>query len=156
MHDNHRRALDALAAQLQRAPDMLGLITAGSVAQGRARESSDVDVFLLVTDEAYERRKRNNDLTYFNREVCDYEGGYIDGKIVSLELLQQAEARGSEPTRAAFAGSEVVFSRLPGLQAIVDRIPIYPEGGGQDERCVSALSFGNAACPVRRPNRSCP
>lgn len=30
-------------------------------------------------------------------------------------------------TRAAFVGSRVVFSRLPGLQSLIDRIPIYPE-----------------------------
>ncbi|MBB6634622.1 nucleotidyltransferase domain-containing protein [Cohnella thailandensis] len=127
MHEHHRRALEALAEEIKQDPDVLALVTAGSVAQGRARESSDVDVFLILKDEAYERRKNSNDLSYLNREICDYEGGYIDGKMVNVRFLELAAERGSEPTRNAFVGSKVVYSQLEGLQSLIDRIPVYPE-----------------------------
>lgn len=127
MFEHHRRALDALAEELKQDQDVLGLATAGSVAQGRAKESSDVDVFLIMTDLAYKRRKEANELFYLNREICDYEGGYIDGKMVDVRFLELAAERGSEPTRAAFIGSRVIFTRVPDLQRLIDAIPIYPE-----------------------------
>ncbi|MDI4647115.1 nucleotidyltransferase domain-containing protein [Cohnella hashimotonis] len=127
MYDHHQRALDALVEELKQDSDVLALVTAGSVAQNRARESSDVDVFLVLTDEAYERRKQSNDLSYLNRDICDYEGGYIDGKMVNVQFLKLASERGSEPTRNAFIGSKTVYSRIEGLQSVIDRIPVYPE-----------------------------
>lgn len=127
MFEHHRRAIDALAEQVKQDPEVLALVTAGSVAQGRAKETSDVDVFLIITDEAYKRRKSANGLSYLNREVCDYDGGYIDGKLVNIEFLELAAERGSEPTRAAFIGSKVVYSQVPNLQRLIDEISIYPE-----------------------------
>ena len=113
MFEHHRQALDALTDILKRDEDVVALVTSGSVAQGRAKESSDVDVFMILTDEAYERRKKTHELSYINRDICSYEGGYIDGKLVNVRFLELTAERGSEPTRAAFVGSEVVYSLRP-------------------------------------------
>jgi len=127
MFEHHRKALDDLANILKRDEDVVALVTSGSVAQGRAKESSDVDVFMILTDEAYERRKKTHELSYINRDICSYEGGYIDGKLVNVRFLELAAERGSEPTRAAFVGSEVVYSLRPDLGELIARIPVYPE-----------------------------
>nr|AIF26559.1 hypothetical protein [uncultured bacterium fosmid pJB45G2] len=62
-----------------------------------------------------------------DKKICDYEGGYIDGKIIDLRFLELAAERGSEPTRYSFVGSKAWFSRIPDLDALLGRIPVYPE-----------------------------
>ncbi|MEK6991394.1 nucleotidyltransferase domain-containing protein [Paenibacillus sp. FSL K6-1566] len=129
MFDHHKRALNKLTEALRQDSSILAIITTGSVAQGTARESSDVDVYLVVDDESYAERKKSHNLAYMNhdKEICDYEGGYIDGKIIDLRFLEQAAERGSEPTRYSFVGSRAWFSRIPDLDALLARIPVYPE-----------------------------
>lgn len=128
MFEHHKRALEKLAEALKPDPSFLAVITGGSLAQGKGRESSDVDVYLVVTDEAYEERKKENGLFYLNRDVCDYEGGYVDGKIINLRFLELAAERGSEPTRSSFVGSKTIYSAIPNLDELIARIPVYPEG----------------------------
>ncbi len=127
MHEHHRRALNRLAEVMRQDLVIVALITSGSIAQGRAKESSDIDVFIVLTDKAFQQRKQADQLSYFNREVCDYDGGYIDGKMVNVRFLELAAERGSEPTRATFIGSAVVFSRLPNIVKLIATIPVYPE-----------------------------
>ncbi|MFC4306332.1 nucleotidyltransferase domain-containing protein [Cohnella boryungensis] len=127
MHDYHKQALTNLVEELSPDPTFLAIITGGSVAQGIAKETSDVDVYLVVTDEAYEERKKDNRLSYYNNQICDYPGGYIDGKIINLRFLELAAERGSEPTRYSFTGSTAFFSRIPDLDRLLSRIPVYPE-----------------------------
>ncbi|AIQ56158.1 nucleotidyltransferase domain-containing protein [Paenibacillus borealis] len=127
MYEHHRQTLEKLAGKLERDPSCLAVITSGSVAQGTAKETSDVDVHLVVTDEAYEEYDRKNMLSYVDREVSTYEGGYADIKVISRRFLELAAERGNEPTRYAFTGSSVVFSRIPELGELVARIPVYPE-----------------------------
>ncbi|WP_372631133.1 nucleotidyltransferase domain-containing protein [Cohnella sp.] len=129
MFEHHKRALDKLTEALSADSSILSIITAGSVAQGIARESSDVDVYLVVDDESYAERQKSHNLSYINRDkvICDYEGGYIDGKIINLGFLEAAAERGSEPTRASFIGSQAWYSRIPDLDALLAKIPVYPE-----------------------------
>lgn len=127
MYVHHRTTLEQLVDKLAPDPANLAVITSGSIAQGTAKETSDVDVHLVVTDEAYAEYEREHMLSYIDQEVSTYEGGYVDVKIVNLRFLELAARQGNEPTRYAFGGSEVVFSRIPGLTGLVSRIPVYPE-----------------------------
>jgi predicted nucleotidyltransferase len=127
MWEHHQRAIDTLAGHFKDDPAFPALIIAGSVAKGLAREDSDIDFVLVATDEEYARRAPTNNLHYFSMEMCDYSGGYVDGKIVDLAFLAEVAERGSEPARAAFARAFVAYSRLPELDGILRRIPIYPE-----------------------------
>ncbi|MGG1640338.1 hypothetical protein ACIFQM_03400 [Paenibacillus sp. NRS-1782] len=127
MYEHHRKAMDNLVELLKPNPSFLAVITAGSVAQNKAKETSDVDVYLLVDDEEFERRKAEDLLAYTNHDVCDYPEGYIDGKIINLHFLESASEHGSEPTRASFVGSKAYFSRIPDLDNLLARISVYPE-----------------------------
>lgn len=126
---HHKQALDRLAEELKQDSNVLALITAGSIAQGTARESSDIDVYIVVTDEEFKKRTEENNITYINnsRQICDYPDGYVDGKIINLDFLEQAAKRGSEPTRASFIGSQVWFSRISKLEELLLQIPVFPE-----------------------------
>lgn len=125
IRNHHRRAIEKLAGRFCDDPRFLALIISGSVAKGTAEENSDVDFILVATDEEFERRRLDNDLHYSASDICDYEGGYIDGKIVNLQFLKDAAERGSEPARYAFMGAFVAYSHIPELEGILKRIPVY-------------------------------
>jgi hypothetical protein len=101
------------------------VILSGSIAQGRASEASDVDVYLTIPEADYARRLAEHDLAYI--APADYPGGYIDGKIISRRILVEAAERGSEPMRASFVGSQVVYGGDGELQTLIDSIGKFPE-----------------------------
>jgi hypothetical protein len=129
IRDHHQRAIDRLADAYHSDPHFRGLIIGGSVAKGCARDDSDVDFMIIATDDEFERRRAERDLFINRRDLCDYEGGYVDGKIISLEYLEQAAAYGNEPTRAAFEGAFAPSSDIPELDAILKKIHVFPETG---------------------------
>ncbi len=133
IRDHHRRAIGRLTGAYRDDPRFRALIIGGSVAKGYARADSDVDFLIVATDEAFERHRAARDLFINRRDLCDYEGGFVDGKIIDLEFLTDLAGKGNEPSRAAFQGAFVAFSRVPDLDALLKRIPVYPEAG-HDER----------------------
>lgn len=116
---------------------------AGSLTKGYGTEASDVDGFFVVTDEEFERRKKTGEIFWINTEFCDYEGGYIDAKCVSVDWIREVEKRGSEPARSAFIGAEVAWSRVEGLPELCQRIVAFPEAGVEDrmKRFLAQIEF---------------
>ena len=55
-----------------------------------------------------------------------------DGKIINLAHLEEVARKGNEPSRAAFEGAFVAYSHIPGLDTLLQRIPVYPEAGHED------------------------
>ncbi len=133
IRDHHQRAIDRLADAYRDDPQFCGLIIGGSIAKGYARDDSDVDFLIIATDEAFERRLAARDLFINRRDLCDYDGGFVDGKIINLAFLEELAEKGNEPSRAAFEGAFVAYSHMPDLDALLQRIPVYPEAG-HDER----------------------
>ena len=133
IRDHHQQAIDRLADAYRDDAQFRGLIIGGSVAKGCAREDSDIDFLIIATDEVFERRRVARDLFINRRDLCDYEGGFVDGKIIDLAFLEGLADKGNEPSRAAFEGAFVAYSHVPDLDALLQRIPIYPEAG-HDER----------------------
>lgn len=123
--EHHSLAVEALAKQVEAEGIFDALIITGSVPRGTARPDSDIDCYVLVGDEEYDRRRNASDLAWMAE--CDYPGGYVDGKVISLAILEAAAERGSEPTRSSFAAAHLAFSRLGDLQPTIDRIGVYPE-----------------------------
>jgi predicted nucleotidyltransferase len=137
MLENHRRAIDRLVAELKDDPRFLAVLLAGSIARGTERPDSDVDLILIATEEEYARRLPTRDFGYLNGEVCDYPGGYAEAKVVPLAYLEEVAERGAEPARAAFVGARILCSRVPGLEAALERARAYPEA----ERSAKLRSF---------------
>ncbi len=133
IRDHHQRAIDRLASTYRDDPEFLGVIIGGSVAKGFARDDSDVDFMIIATDDAFERRLAARDLFINRTDLCDYEGGFVDGKIINLQHLEDVAEKGNEPSRAAFVGAFAAYSHIENLDALLERIPIYPESG-HDER----------------------
>jgi predicted nucleotidyltransferase len=114
---------ETLAAFIRTAgEDWLAVVLDGSVARGRERPDSDVDVTVVVTGAAFEQARAEDRVSYVDREVATYEGGYVDVKVVTLALLAAGAERGDEPMRAAFAEARVAWSRDDALRAELEQL----------------------------------
>jgi predicted nucleotidyltransferase len=137
MQPHHQETVDRLVSLLRDDPKYRALIIGGSIAKGWERPDSDVDIILIATDEEFARRQQARDYHYFTFDLCDYEGGYVDGKVVDLQFLLDLAERGNEPSRAAFSGAIIAFSHIPDMAEIITRITTYPEA----ERSEKIQSF---------------
>ena len=133
IQEHHQETIDRLADAYRDDKRYRGLIIGGSVAKGCARADSDVDFMIIATDGEFEQRSAARDLFINRQDLCDYDGGYVDGKIINLNYLEQAAENGNEPTRAAFEGAFSPWSNIPDLDALLQRIHVYPKAG-HDER----------------------
>jgi hypothetical protein len=142
IRDHHQRAIDRLADAYRDDPEFVGLIIGGSIAKGYARDDSDVDFMIIATDENFERRLAQRDLFINRKDLCDYEGGFVDGKIINLAFLNDVAAKGNEPSRAAFEGAFLAYSHVPDLDALLQRIAIYPRAGHEQRvRAFYSMAF---------------
>lgn len=125
--EQQERALAAYVDSVRDEPGVLGVVLVGSVARGREREDSDVDVYLVVDDERFAAETARGRYAWVERRDLDYPGSYIDIKLVSPTYLQTAIERADDPTRASFVGARVAWTELDGLADTVARIPVLPD-----------------------------
>lgn len=123
---HHQETIDRLSAAVRGRDGIRALVIGGSIAHGFAAESSDVDVFFVIGEDEYRERLGRRELTYFNRELSTYEGGYIDGKYITVSFLKEVAKKGSEPARFAFKDAFVVFSSIEGLEKLIVDASRYP------------------------------
>ena len=133
MREHHERAIQKLAEHFSKQEGYLAVIIGGSVAKDVASEYADIDAMLVVSEALHEELMRENRLTYFSTTFCDYPGGYIDGKVVTLDYLRAAADRGNEPTRAAFSGAFTAYSASPEIDSLLTRIPVYQKSEKEDK-----------------------
>lgn len=133
MQAHHLRAIERLTEKFRDDPRYPALVVGGSLVKGRGQENSDIDVLLIASDEEYARCVAEQDFWFINREICDYPGGYIDGKVLDLQFLKDAAHHGSEPARAAFVGAFLAYSRIPDLDKLIQQIPVYQEAEREEK-----------------------
>ena len=105
MREHHVKSIENLIEKISKDENFIALILAGSLAHGTEKEFSDIDAYLVVTEEDFARRLERNDITYSDTSVCTYKGGYIDGKIIDIELsavLRKRSSAGNERQRIVF------------------------------------------------------
>lgn len=142
IRDHHQRAIDRLADAYRDDPRFRALIIGGSIAKGFARDDSDVDFLIIATDDEFERRLQTRDLFINRRDLCDYDGGFVDGKVVNLAYLSDLAEKGNEPSRAAFLGAFAAYSHIPDLEVLLERIPVYPDAGHEERvRAFYCMAF---------------
>ena len=123
---HHDAALARFVERHSADEDVLGVVLTGSLARGRERPDSDVDLYLIVTEPAWDRAFEAQRLMYVEHEGADYEHGYFDIKLATLSYLEDAAKRGDDPVRDSFAASRVVYSRVPDLGERIARIGAVP------------------------------
>src|SRR5690349_24772735 len=110
---HHVETIKKTAEYFRSQEEVQALILGGSLAHGFGTAGSDVDVMMVVSDADYQRRLAAGQTCFFSRELCVYPEGYVDGKYISDQLLEQVIDRGSEPARFAFKDAQILFSRNP-------------------------------------------
>ncbi|MGD0165757.1 MAG: nucleotidyltransferase domain-containing protein [Gaiellaceae bacterium] len=123
----HREAIDELVRLHGDDPNKVALVICGSLATGKAREGSDADIYLVVTDDEFEQTRAMEGCFYGSWDPNEFSGIEIDGKIVGKRFLEEAAVRGSEPTRASFEGAYTEFTTDPEIGELIKRISAYPE-----------------------------
>lgn len=126
MYPHHSQTIQNVTDYFQRDPEVQALLLSGSIAHGFETFTSDVDIMIFVSEDDYQKRFQMGHLHFFNTDLCTYEGGYVDGKYLSLNFVKQVLEKGSDPARFAFEGSQVLFSKVPGFEEDVCRIAEYP------------------------------
>ena len=129
MYPHHTDAIKRICSKLQKDKKILAVVIGGSVAHGTAVPSSDIDIMIVIDDKNYEQRLKKKKTLYMGLAAltsCRYKGGIVDGKYISLEFLKKVAQSGSEPARYAFKDSFVGFSRIEGLEQILNTITAYP------------------------------
>ena len=92
-------------------PDWHAVIVTGSVARGKERVDSDVDVSIVVDEETFATAYAAGRVSWVEHDLASYDGGYVDIKILTREHLAFVGERGDEPTRATYVGARVVWVR---------------------------------------------
>lgn len=129
---HHENAITSFTEAQMLRPETRGVVVVGSVARGDERPDSDVDVYLVVTDEAYASARAGGIVAMVSRDGVDYDGGYIDIKLASPAYLSRAVTAADDSTRASMLGARVVLDRLGGLADLVLAITKLPDGAWQD------------------------
>lgn len=137
---HHQHAIQNLVAEYEKDDCFLAIIIGGSVAKGCAREDSDIDFMIIARDEVYRKCKQQKDLFINRTDLCDYPGGFVDGKIINLDYLLEVAKSGNEPSRAAFDGAFLAHSQIDNLKGLLSEISRYPEAG-REERMRSFYSM---------------
>jgi predicted nucleotidyltransferase len=123
---HHEETIAAYAAKIAAEPDTLALIVVGSVARGTERPASDVDVYLVVTDEAYAAAQAAGRVAFVDTHAATYDS-YVDIKLASPRYLERAVAYGDDPTRASFLQARTVFDHTGLVAATIARIVTVPD-----------------------------
>jgi hypothetical protein len=103
------------------------VLLGGSIAKGIERPDSDVDMIVVVSDTSYQDRMQGGSVNFFYTDICDWKGGYVEGRFISRSFLLAAAERGSEPTRHSFTGVLPLWGDDPELLHALPRIPVYPD-----------------------------
>lgn len=123
----HERLIARACERFSPDPDVLALVIGGSVAHGLASPESDLDVMLVFSEAAAAARHEQGQLAIFNDTLADYEGGYLDAKVISPTFIDDVASHGSEPARWAFEDAFVAFSRIEGMEERIAAAAAYPE-----------------------------
>lgn len=138
--EHHRKATERARIRLiDQNLDILAILVGGSIAKGIEREDSDVDLIAVVTDEGYHARLSSNKVAFFWGDICDYQGGYVEGRFVSRAFIKDAAERGSEPTRHSFTGTFPIYCVDPAIESALAAIPVYPDDR-RDEKITGFLA----------------
>ncbi len=135
---HHVETIRRTVAHFEEQAGVSALLLGGSLVHGFATEASDVDIVVVVPDEEFRRRAAVPDTGFWSDTLSTYEGGYVDGKFVSLEFLREIAQRGDDATRWGYQDARVLFSRADSLEQTIADIVAFP----RDEVAERLTRFG--------------
>jgi hypothetical protein len=127
MTERHNKAIEELTRLNKDNPKNIALIICGSIATKEAGENSDIDLYLVVTDEEMKRVAETKSYFYGTWDPNTFYGIEIDGKIVGMQFLRDAVKYASDPTRFSFQDAYTLFSKSNEVDELIPKICVYPE-----------------------------
>ena len=127
MRKHHVESIEKLKKYFLGMDGLVAIVLDGSVVKGNAREDSDIDAVIVVTEEKYRALEAQNKLAEVIVGYCTYVGGYFDIKYKTKAMLKDAAAHASEPTRNAYVKAQVIYSTDEEIAGIIEKISAYPE-----------------------------
>jgi len=124
-YKHHKQIVNNLKQHFMNDPNVYALIINGSVARGSAGPESDVDFVLVVTDHEYEHRESNNVIHFSCNEFCITPCTEVNGSAITERMLKWLAKNGSDVARYAFIGANIIFSKLPDLDDLLEQITTF-------------------------------
>jgi predicted nucleotidyltransferase len=125
IYSHQQNARDYIIEKLQQDEQVIALLFVGSIQHDFNDENSDIDIIIVVTDEAYAKRLAENNVHYYESAEQFYNGGYFDGHYFNLEYFKIASERANEPTKFYLHDAEVAFDKSNSIQPYIDKIATY-------------------------------
>jgi predicted nucleotidyltransferase len=126
MEKHHQQAINKFLETYKKDETLLAILLGGSIAHGFYEPDSDIDISLVVESDEFIKRKKQNNLAFALWDICTYEKGYIDCKVVDINFLNKVKSIGSDPARFAFKNNRILYSKIPDLQQILNDIVRFP------------------------------
>lgn len=111
MNKDQEDTIKQLIEYVSKDESILGLILCGSIAKGTETDRSDIDVFVVVTDERFNREMMSKNYfwgTNFDSKEFKVE---VDGKIIPKNFLEKIWEYGNESIKSTLHHSKVIYSR---------------------------------------------
>lgn len=124
MYKHHEQSIENMK-DYYRKQGAIALILTGSVAKGTERTDSDLDGVVILSEEEYAEKEKNNTTTETINGLCTYEGGYFDIKYMTKQYLKELAKKGSEPARNGFAKARILFCNDAEIENILSLIPVF-------------------------------
>jgi len=105
-----KRTIELIKKDAPKYKFIIGIILGGSLAKNSGNENSDVDIFVIVDNSEFERRKLTKD--YFVGTIFDQTNYpvYIDGRIINLDFLRKIWTEGNECVKNTFSNVKLIYS----------------------------------------------
>lgn len=132
MFTHHYETIQNIKTKFVNNKDVIAVLLVGSIAHGYAREDSDVDIMIIIDEDSYNNRVEKQELTFYDETLTTYEGGYVDGKYISVNFMKEVRDSGSEASRYAFHNASFITSKDDGLSELLKGITKYSIGNKEE------------------------
>jgi len=108
---DQEKTIELITQDAGKHKSIIGIILGGSLAKKAGTDNSDVDIFVVVDDAEFEKRKLTKD--YFVGTIFDQSNYpvYVDGKIINRDFLKRIWTEGTECIKSTFSTIKLIYSR---------------------------------------------
>lgn len=117
--------LEIITEQGPKDATILGIILCGSIAKGTSNQHSDIDVFVVVTDEEWQRRIKAKDFFWGSISGLNIYKTFVDGKVVNIDLIKKIGKYGTEPIRSTFQNAKLLYCCNEQLNSLLTKTDIF-------------------------------
>ncbi|GHU22870.1 hypothetical protein FACS1894172_07820 [Spirochaetia bacterium] len=110
MTKEQEKTVELLIEEAKKDKNIIGIILCGSLAKNTGNKNSDVDIFVIVNDIEFEKRRKQKNYfwgTNFETSIYPVE---IDGKIINKDFIKRIWKNGNECIKNTFNKVRLLYS----------------------------------------------